>query len=290
MDNTTKGLLEILLTNEFTINTIVILMAIVVLAAVGICVRAFLENRPITLWRLTIGPRAESTNSQQTGMSSRATTQPHTPHPSGSVHSPGSLAAPWQTRERSRLTTYYLEEAIASQTIDIISLTMQVTLDNYGEDAFLDWLEEGKRIRILILSPYSMAAEVRSEEEGIDVKAKILEQIQRLGLIYNRAQHLQAANILRGTLEVRIHDGLPYFAYFKTEQSMCIGLYYAHIKGLQSETIFPEPDSEMFRKMEGHFQTIWKAQSPLLRNGNSICKISESEMYLRETTSAYVSN
>lgn len=184
--------------------------------------------------------------------------------------------------ERSRMTEYYIEAANSGSTIEIITLTLQVALENYGEDRFLKWIQEGKEIRILVLSPFSMAAKLRSREESNDesfLSNKIIKQVEVLKNLYNHAEDLLEHKNYAGSMEVRFYEGIPYFAYFRTNNAMAIGLYYSHIKGLQSEVILVDTKSTVYENMSAHFAKLWNKPDKKDRESMTVCVISKSYMH-----------
>jgi len=185
--------------------------------------------------------------------------------------------------ERSEMTKYYISWTEAANTIDIIALSMQAMLENYGDDRLIKWLKQGKKFRVLVLSPGSTAAKVRGEEEGIPLQRKIVTQIKRLKSIYERARNQITGERKRhlGSLEVRFYDGIPYFAYFGSEREIVIGLYYAQKKGLQSEAFLVDVKSPIYENLQCHFDALWDRQD---KGGTSfedrlICVISESKLH-----------
>lgn len=184
--------------------------------------------------------------------------------------------------ERSRMTEYYITQADKGSTIEIISLSLEVVLNNYGDDRFIRWIREGKHIRILVLSPLSMGARLRSREESGNeafLPEKIVVQIGNLQNLYNHAVGALEHTSYRGSLEVRLYEGIPYFAYFRTENAMAIGLYYSHIKGLQSEVILVDVDSTVYNNMSGHFEKLWNKGDRKEREETTVCVISEPHMH-----------
>lgn len=183
--------------------------------------------------------------------------------------------------ERSQLTKHYTEQAESASTIDIITLTMQAILENYGNERLLRWISLGKKIRILILSPFSMAAKIRSREEyGNEsfLPEKVITQVQILGRLFELArQRVTSRQTFLGSLEVRFYDGIPYCAYFGTEYSMTLGLYYSHMNGLQSEAILFERDSTIYRNMGAHFQSIWDRGQT--QGSEDICVITQERLF-----------
>jgi hypothetical protein len=184
---------------------------------------------------------------------------------------------------RRKLTRTYEEKTTKATEVDIIALTMEVLLSHYSEDHLVQWiLHEGKRIRILVLSPNALAAGVRGREEGIDLAAKIMHQMHRLRRLYNKILERikDCSGQCKGYLEVRTYDGIPYFAYFRADEDMIIGLYYSHLEGLDSECIhLNESEHLVFQKMKGHFDTLWSGKtegSDSDIEGRVVCRVSSS--------------
>ena len=188
-------------------------------------------------------------------------------------------------KDRSQITKLYTEIATGADRLDIIALTMQTVLDNYGDERLFDWILKGTKVRILVLSPMSMAAELRSKQEGIDLSLKTMTQIARLkNCVYHEvAKQVALEKRCLGALEVRLYDGLPYFAYFNADERMIVGLDYSHIKGLQSEAFYIGVGSPVHKKMRGHFEAMWKGQNestPLQQR--VICKITELDQHFTD--------
>ena len=101
--------------------------------------------------------------------------------------------------------------------------------------------------------------------------------------VYDQVQReIACGRECSGSLEVRLYDGIPYFAYFSTEKAMVIGLYYSHVKGLQSEAISIDAESRIYKKMQGHFDTLWNRQSGskgVSLKDRVICTIAKSNMH-----------
>jgi hypothetical protein len=184
--------------------------------------------------------------------------------------------------ERALMTNYYIDKANQGSTIEIITLTLQVALENYGEGRFLRWIQEGKQIRILVLSPFSMATKLRSREENSDenfLANKIIQKVELLKNLYNTAGDLLEHKNYAGSMEVRFYDGIPYFAYFRTENSMAIGLYYSHIAGLQSEVLLVDTKSSVYENMKAHFERLWNKGDKQEREKMTVCVISKLHMH-----------
>jgi hypothetical protein len=155
------------------------------------------------------------------------------------------------------MTDIYIEKSEAADRIDVITLTMEVILNNFGDDRWIKFLRNGKKIRILVLSPSSSAAGMRGRQEGINLPGKTLGQIEILkNRLYAQAVEQLSNEEYSGSLEVRFYDGIPYFAYFGTEKEIVAGLYYSHVMGLQSEAIYIDARCPVYKKMQSHFNAV----------------------------------
>lgn len=187
---------------------------------------------------------------------------------------------------RCEMTKYYIRWAEAANKVDIITQSMQTILDNYGDDRLVEWIIEGKIFRVLVLSPSSAAAKIRGKEEEIPLPNKIATQIKTLQRIYKRArkQVSEGRKKCLGSLEVRLYDGIPYFAYFGTEREIVIGLYFAHKKGLQSEVFLVDAKSPIHDGFQSHFEALWNGQAGTRMSPEDrlVCVISESKLQFME--------
>lgn len=216
--------------------------------------------------------RAEAERIRRELHSSAAPTQSeaHIPSPSVEIK---VLAA-----ERSHLSQYYVEQAGSAATIDMISLTLHSALENFGQGKFIQWIQTGKKMRILMLSPNSAASKLRSREESSNegfLPAKIIEQIGALKSLHGRAERQLKGQDYTGSLEVRLFDDLPYFSYFHTDKVMVMGFYYGHIRGLQSEALLIDEKSSIHAKMQDHFNYLWNKPSKRGAPKTILCNISK---------------
>jgi hypothetical protein len=162
--------------------------------------------------------------------------------------------------ERSQLSHFYADQSKSAATIDMISLTLLSAMENFGKEKFVQWIRVGKKIRVLMLSPLSTAAELRSLEESASkdfLRTKIIKQIEELKSLHATAEKQLRGQDYTGSLEIRVFDDLPYFSYFHTDKVMVMGLYYGHIRGLQSEALLIDEKSSIHPKMLNHFDYLW---------------------------------
>jgi hypothetical protein len=194
--------------------------------------------------------------------------------------------------ERKFLTGNYVDWTRAAEKIEIITLSMSCILESYGDQELIEWINGGKTIKILVLNPNASVTKLRGREEGIDLKRKILLQVQRLEklckeskeFIENPKKSSNARDGFKGSLEVRIYDGIPYFGYFKADNIMVIGLYYSHLTGVEAEALrIQESETGIFKKMIDHFNSLWEGKSEESDiDERRICIISDTKVEIFE--------
>jgi hypothetical protein len=183
--------------------------------------------------------------------------------------------------ERRFINKQYVELTEAADRIDVISLSLYAFYDNYPREKLVEWIKEkGKKFRVLVLSPEGRAAELRSMAENIDLGKKIRESLWQFQKICDRAESdLNKGSEWAGGLEIRTYDSIPYFAYFRADQQMIVGLYYSHVPGTQSEAILIQKgDGPIYDKMKGHFEALWDGTTPrgTPPDNRQVCSISGS--------------
>jgi hypothetical protein len=182
----------------------------------------------------------------------------------------GNKTAACFLRERRFLADLYNEEGAKAKEVDVIALSMEGLLSHYAQADLIRWVaDEGKRIRVLVLSPTALATVVRGS------------QIKRLHVLYSRAmEQLKTYDgQCKGSFEVRSHDDIPYFAYFRADEEIILGLYYVHIDGLESEALrVSRTERLVHEKLRDHFEALWigKTGSEVPLEDRVICRISGS--------------
>jgi hypothetical protein len=184
--------------------------------------------------------------------------------------------------ERSQLSLYYAEQSRSAAAIDMISLTLLSAMENFGNNKFVQWIQDGKKIRVLMLSPLSTAAELRSLEESVNkgfLRTKIIKQIEELKSLHTEAEKQLKGRDYTGSLEVRLFDDLPYFSYFHTDKVMVMGLYYGHIRGLQSEALLIDEKSSIHAKMCAQFEYLWSKSGRHGASTITLCSIVKGHIF-----------
>jgi hypothetical protein len=160
--------------------------------------------------------------------------------------------------ERRHLSQDFSMMAEGAKNVDIINLSLVSFVENTPLTTLLRWIREGKKFRLLMLTPDSDITKQRGIEEGINLHNKIIESIGQLHKICEYVQAEINGQSCQGRLEVRVFVSIPYFAYLRCDDSAFLGLYYSHVPGIQSEVIrFHKEDSSIFTKVQGHFEKLW---------------------------------
>ncbi|MCI0610785.1 MAG: DUF5919 domain-containing protein, partial [Anaerolineae bacterium] len=183
---------------------------------------------------------------------------------------------------------YYLPKSAIAKNIDIITLSMRMINEEYAKGDLVRWVvKDGKNFRILVLSPESSSAILIGRQEGISLPDKIKGEIKRLGNLHQQFQkEVDKAGMCKGSLEVRYYDGIPYYAYFKADHEIIIGLYYSHIVGNESECFLVKETNEpvyadVFRNFVDHFEILWGDKNQPKTRGRVICRIGSEGVYFK---------
>lgn len=186
--------------------------------------------------------------------------------------------------ERQHLNREFSELTEKGDNIDLISLTLTSFTENTHRKKLYKWIARGrKHIRIMLLSPDSIIGSRRGEDEGgVDLSRKIKESITRLSIFCEYARVKSGdGQKLKGSLEVRVFDSIPYFAYLRCDNVVMIGFYYSHVPGIQSEVLRIEESSHpVLAKTKRHFEKVWSSECPRLGTGEErrVCCIRNGEV------------
>lgn len=163
--------------------------------------------------------------------------------------------------ERRFLTGHYNDRMQVAQEIDIISLSLEAFQNNFPEQELCRWvLTEGKRIRMLVLSPNGKASEIRGREENHNLKQKIEGQIEHLRhhLFLRLDEEIKKGVICKGSFAVSLYDACPYYAYFRADNEIILGFYYSNRPGNLSECLhLRDNEHDVHKKLRAHFDDLW---------------------------------
>jgi hypothetical protein len=186
--------------------------------------------------------------------------------------------------ERSFLTAKYYDLSKASSEIEAIGLTLKSFRDGFGVDKIVNFLEQGKKIKLLLLFPTAYVTQIRQlEEKTANFEADIKITIQFLEEIYSHWKKSKRRE-WDGSLEMRFYDTIPYSAYFRADNTIILGLYYRHKSGLQSECIEiqqnPRPGKKLSEEgisanLRNSFTKLWEENKD-----NTYCVIGPEKSFV----------
>ena len=168
--------------------------------------------------------------------------------------------------ERSVITSDYFKLAKRAWNIDVLGLTLKSFRDFFGVTDIIQLLRDGKKLRILILFPTAYVTQIRQMEEKKDNSANFEDDIETTIQTFEKISAKCKEQGLKGALEVRFYDTIPYFAYFRADNSFVLGPYYHHKSGLKSQSIFIEDEPKkgdnpvtngLTADLKQHFETLW---------------------------------
>lgn len=167
--------------------------------------------------------------------------------------------------ERHMEAAVYLDLTESGEQIDIMSLTLDAFVQSHNRKQVLDWVNSGKHFRILVLEEQGCAAEIRGmEEDDENLPEKIGRSLSILRARCRDSRRDIAGSQCKGSFEIRTHNGLPYFAYFRSDDDVVLGLYFRHLQGSQSEVLrIKKKESPVFDKAKNHFKRAWRHGTPV---------------------------
>lgn len=165
---------------------------------------------------------------------------------------------------RQNMDNIYLELfRSARKQIDIMALTSEGMMKTYGKHLENKIMTESCDIRILILNYDSKLWDYRIKEEGGSFSRRILEEISKKvlefykGISNSIAKKVSSNEEIKGSLAVKLHENIPYSAYFRADEKLIVGFYYSYTTGNRSHAIEVSPNSDLFNSLERHFDAIW---------------------------------
>jgi hypothetical protein len=167
--------------------------------------------------------------------------------------------------ERHMEATIFLELTESGERIDIMSLTLDAFVQSHNRRQVLNWVVSGKHFRLLVLEEQGCAAMIRGmEEDDENLPQKIGRTLKILRARCRDSRRDIAGSQCKGSFEIRTHDGLPYFAYFRSDDEAVLGFYFRHLQGSQSEVLrIKKRESPVFGKARDHFERAWRHATPV---------------------------
>lgn len=133
-------------------------------------------------------------------------------------------------------------------------------------DLLIVALQRQASVRILLLYPRSLVAELRNEaiaasprpvlhesvQQGVEENFKILEHIYR---------HLNEEQ--RGQLQVRLYNSLPSISIYQVNQFCLMGIYFHGALAISSPQFEVNMTSFLGKRIDEEFNTLWSIAQPI---------------------------
>lgn len=133
-------------------------------------------------------------------------------------------------------------------------------------DALVEALQQEARVRILLLYPRSLIAELRNEALETAAKPVLKESVQRgvdenLTVLQYIAQHLDARQAKQ--LQVRIYHSLPSVSIYQVDQFCLMGLYFHGHLAINAPQFEVNLRSFLGKRLDEEFNTLWAIGQPI---------------------------
>jgi hypothetical protein len=150
----------------------------------------------------------------------------------------------------------YFDEATVR--IDIIALTLENAMKSYGKQRFIKKIrQETCEIRILILDPESDLWKCREKDERSGSQTRARSVFKKTQIFFKRINNSIKPGSCLGSIVVKKHNRIPYFAYFRADNKTILGFYYSFTFGATSHTVDVSSGSDISNALERHFNQIW---------------------------------
>ncbi|MBN1565926.1 MAG: hypothetical protein JXA10_18945 [Anaerolineae bacterium] len=161
------------------------------------------------------------------------------------------------SRGRSRAKSIYAESFHqATEHIDIMALTSQYFTEHYGDVLIEKIRLTHCNIRILLLDPQSPMWVYRAKDEGGNVEDYVRIVKKVLAFYDNIKEKLDGCRC-QGSLTVKLHDRIPYRAYYCADEVAVFGFYNSHIFGVDSHAVQVAYGSELYNELRDNFTAVW---------------------------------
>jgi hypothetical protein len=167
---------------------------------------------------------------------------------------------------RENMSNHYIKLFnVAKNRIDIIALTSENLIKAYGTQLLEKIKHEYCEIRILILNPESELWDYRIKNEPGASRELVERHFSESEKFYKNLKCCKSGENKvfhpLGSLIVKTHNNIPYFAYFRADDETILGLYYSYTVGIKSHAISVSKKDDMFNILERHFNKIWEDSS-----------------------------
>jgi uncharacterized protein DUF5919 len=157
----------------------------------------------------------------------------------------------------------FVERAAPGSTIRVMAICLNTLANHRGRDLFKRKLQEGCRIRLLLLDPDdSTALEERARQENRTSDEELREfkeRVQTWGSVHKNAiQKLAADKTLTGSIELGYYQSLPSCFMIDNGHAMLVGFYLHGCRGEKCPHLEIENrQNGFYLQFDQHFETLW---------------------------------
>lgn len=176
------------------------------------------------------------------------------------------------SRREDNLLQELIGKAAPGSSIRVMAICLNTLANNTGEDLFKRKLQEGCRIRLLLLDPDDSAAlEERARQENRSSEAELRELKERVrtwdSVHKNTVQKLAADKTLPGSIELGYYRSLPSCFMIDNGGAMLVGFYLHGCRGEKCPHLEIENrQNGFYQQFDRHFETLWaRSLSPFER-------------------------
>lgn len=166
-------------------------------------------------------------------------------------------------RRNDKLVYEMIKSAAAGSSIRVLGLCLNTLASNTGRDLLRRKVQEGCRIRLLLLDPSEDAVlEERARQENRTTDEDILEfkdRVRTWDTVHKSTiQRLASDKTLAGSIELGYYQSLPSCFLVDNGEVMAVGLYLHGCRGeLCPHLEIENKANGLYQQFGRHFETLW---------------------------------
>ncbi len=133
-----------------------------------------------------------------------------------------------------------------------------------AEDVIARRLSQGSKLWVMFLDPNSSLISRLAKEEGQQTEQLLCDIATSIGICERLYSILKDKENTPASLEVRLYDEIPYFAYHSVDDDVTVGFYFSSALG-HTSAAYDVIDQQTKSFFEGHFLSIRARGSVLLQ-------------------------
>lgn len=133
-----------------------------------------------------------------------------------------------------------------------------------AEDVITRRLSQGAKFWLMFLDPRSDLIPRLAREEGQDPEQLLCDVATSIGICERLYNKLKEKEFTPASLEIRLYDEIPYFAYHRVNNDVIVGFYFSTALG-HTSAAYEAVDQQTKNFFEGHFLSIRSRGSILLQ-------------------------